>query len=263
MFVIDALPDSGNDSDCEAPKFEISAFKKFGSTSNSNPKVKEKNHNESIQLSSSLNAGKDYKGTYINFSNEGGNLHNHLKKQKEILQKTLDKNLKKSIVCSPDFEKLERVPTELSKCQRRKAARKEREKTTGDEWYNMRAPEMTEEKKNDLMVIQMRQALDPKHFYKRSALRKTNPKYFEVGTIVESPVDFYSSRIPKKQRKQTLVDELMADTEFRQYQKKKVVEIQKTQPSKYIRRKRPTHRQRVEARTLDTLKKTKKSKKKA
>lgn len=37
----------------------------------------------------------------------------------------------------------------------------------------------------------------------------------KVGTYEESPLDFYSSRLPKKQRKRTLVEELMADAEFR------------------------------------------------
>ena len=39
--------------------------------------------------------------------------------------------------------------------------------------------------------------------------------YLQVGTVVAGSADFYSSRIPKGQRKQTLVDELLADTEFR------------------------------------------------
>jgi len=38
-----------------------------------------------------------------------------------------------------------------------------------------------------------------------------------MGTIVESKADFYSSRIPKKNRKTSLVDELLADAEFRRY----------------------------------------------
>ena len=37
----------------------------------------------------------------------------------------------------------------------------------------------------------------------------------QMGRVVEGPADFYHSRIPKKQRKATLVDELMADAEFR------------------------------------------------
>jgi len=38
-----------------------------------------------------------------------------------------------------------------------------------------------------------------------------------MGTIVETRADFYSSRIPKKKRKTSLVDELLADAEFRRY----------------------------------------------
>ncbi|KAF8796681.1 Deoxynucleotidyltransferase like protein [Argiope bruennichi] len=169
-------------------------------------------------------------------------------------------NLKKSIVCQPDFDKHEGVPTIQSRRQKRKEAAKERDKTKGFDWYNMAAPEMTDEKQNDLLVLKMRQALDPKHFYKRSA-NKTNPKFFQVGTFVESPIEFYSSRIPKKQRKQTLVDELLADAEFRQYQKKKFTEIQQSQLPKYVRKKKITHRQRVEARNAEIQKKSKKNKK--
>jgi Fcf2 pre-rRNA processing len=44
----------------------------------------------------------------------------------------------------------------------------------------MKAPEMTEELKNDMQVVQMRSALDPQHFYKRNEM-KSIPKYFEVS----------------------------------------------------------------------------------
>ena len=37
----------------------------------------------------------------------------------------------------------------------------------------------------------------------------------QFGQVVEAPADFYSSRIPKKQRKSTMVEELLADAEFR------------------------------------------------
>ena len=37
----------------------------------------------------------------------------------------------------------------------------------------------------------------------------------QIGKWVEDPADFYSSRVPKKQRKQSVVDELLADAEFR------------------------------------------------
>ena len=48
-----------------------------------------------------------------------------------------------------------------------------------------------------------------------------------MGTVIEGSAEFYSSRISKKQRKGTLVDELLADAEFRKKNKKKYLEIQK------------------------------------
>ena len=40
---------------------------------------------------------------------------------------------------------------------------------------------------------------------------------------MDNPVDFYHSRVPKKQRKRTLVDELLADAELRRYDNKQIV----------------------------------------
>lgn len=56
----------------------------------------------------------------------------------------------------------------------------ERATTKGRGWYNMPMAEMTEEKKNDLMVIQMRKVLDPKRFYKGPDIRGALPKYVQV-----------------------------------------------------------------------------------
>ena len=56
----------------------------------------------------------------------------------------------------------------------------ERTMTKGHGWYNMPVAEMTEEKKNDLMVIQMRKVLHPKRFYKGPDIRGALPKYVQV-----------------------------------------------------------------------------------
>ena len=58
----------------------------------------------------------------------------------------------------------------------------EREKTKGKDWFNLPATELTEEKKNDLMVLQYRRALDPKRFYKAPDIRAI-PKYFQVREL--------------------------------------------------------------------------------
>lgn len=101
----------------------------------------------------------------------------------------------------------------------------EREKTLGKKWFDMKAPDKDDPARVDMELIQMRGVLDPKRFYKHQD-RKAVPKYFQMGTVVDEGTDFYASRLTKKQRKQTLVEELMADANIRQYNKKKYAELQ-------------------------------------
>lgn len=42
---------------------------------------------------------------------------------------------------------------------------------------------------------------------------------------MDSPLDFYNSRLSKAERKKTLVDELLADADFQKYNKRKYKEI--------------------------------------
>ncbi|KFP24697.1 Deoxynucleotidyltransferase terminal-interacting protein 2, partial [Colius striatus] len=184
-----------------------------------------KSKTDVLHLSSSIDPGLNIKklgGLYISFdtktSKPGLNASERLKDKKK------DQLLQRSII-TPDFEKKECVPPfRESLHQLKKQRRAEREKTTGDGWFGMKAPEITSDLKNDLKVLKMRASLDPKHFYKKND-RDGLPKYFQVGTVVDSPIDFYHSRIPKKQRKRTIVEELLADSEFRRYNKKKYQEI--------------------------------------
>ncbi|XP_023021778.2 deoxynucleotidyltransferase terminal-interacting protein 2 [Leptinotarsa decemlineata] len=156
-------------------------------------------------------------------------LHKKKKSEKVEAFKSIDrqevqKALAKSIL-TPEFEKLHVVPPfEVSERKLKQQRKKEREKTKGDKWFGLPATEMTEEVKQDLQVLQMRSVLDPKHFYKKNDL-KVLPKYFQIGKVMDSPIDFYNDRIPKKQRKKTLVDELLADAQFQKYNKRKYKEI--------------------------------------
>ncbi|XP_055580936.1 deoxynucleotidyltransferase terminal-interacting protein 2 [Falco cherrug] len=172
-----------------------------------------------LHLSSSIDPGLNIKklgGLYISFDAKKQKPESSVIKQ--LKEKKKDQLLQKSVI-TPDFEKKECVPPfRESLHQLKKQRRAEREKTTGDGWFGMKAPEITSELKNDLKVLKMRASLDPKHFYKKND-RDGLPKYFQVGTVVDSPIDFYHSRIPKKQRKRTIVEELLADSEFRRYLK--------------------------------------------
>ncbi|XP_011304395.1 deoxynucleotidyltransferase terminal-interacting protein 2 [Fopius arisanus] len=136
----------------------------------------------------------------------------------------LEKILKKSAI-TPGFEKLTRVPRyEVTRRQRKARAERERERSKGKKWFNLPATEMTDEVKHDLEIIQMRSVLDPKQFYKKNDV-KALPKFFQIGKVLDTPLDFYHGRLTKKQRKRTIVDELMADADFAKYNKRKYKEI--------------------------------------
>jgi len=98
----------------------------------------------------------------------------------------------------------------VGKRKLKKIKKDEREKTKGPEWFNLPAAEMNQDRKNDLDALQFRAALDTKRFYKRNSL-PTRPKYFQVGRIVDNPADFFHSRVPRKQRKKTIAEEMVAE----------------------------------------------------
>lgn len=146
-----------------------------------------------------------------------------MRMRKEI--NPLNKILEKTVI-KPGFEQLHVVPPyELSKRQLELHKRREKQKQgTGAGWFNMRAPQITPEIRHDLEILRMRSALDPKRFYKKNDMTSL-PKHFHVGKVIDSPMDFYSSRLTNKERKKTVVDELMADANFKKYNKRKYMEI--------------------------------------
>ena len=51
-------------------------------------------------------------------------------------------------------------------------------------------------------------------------------KVLHVGTVLEGPSEYFSSRLFKKQRKQTIVEEILGDKTLKDYSKRKYSEIQ-------------------------------------
>jgi hypothetical protein len=71
----------------------------------------------------------------------------------------------------------------------------------------------------------MRNVVDPKRMYKNPGKFKI-PEYSQVGTIVEGPTDFFSSRVNNKERSKTIVEDTLA-TEARSGKfKSKFLELQ-------------------------------------
>ena len=89
-----------------------------------------------------------------------------------------EETLKNVEEVAPGDSKFE-IKSKLGKKATKKANKLEREKTKGQDWYGMPATEVTDEIKRDLEVLKMRDALDPKRFYKKNSSKEL-PKYFQV-----------------------------------------------------------------------------------
>uniref|UniRef100_A0A182MLS8 Fcf2 pre-rRNA processing C-terminal domain-containing protein n=1 Tax=Anopheles culicifacies TaxID=139723 RepID=A0A182MLS8_9DIPT len=138
----------------------------------------------------------------------------------------------KGAVLTPNIEKTEDIAQlALSGNALRKLNKLDRKKTKGKNWFGMAAPEITTELENELTLIKMRSILDPKQAFKRLDKRRT-PKYFEIGKLIDSPLDHFNERGAKKLKSKSLVDELLADAEFQKANKRKYAESLERQKKK-------------------------------
>lgn len=74
--------------------------------------------------------------------------------------------------------------------------------------------ELELEEKLTIDAIRLRETLDPSRFYKKKSTENIS-KNFKIGTIIENPIEYYSGRATRREKKQTLVDELVADAEIK------------------------------------------------
>lgn len=135
-----------------------------------------------------------------------------------------DSDLAAKRVVRGDFEAESRLeptkPDKLTRKQRRDASRRRRESTAGSKWFDLPSKELEVEDKLTLDALRLRETLDPSRFYKKKS-SETIGKHFQIGTVIEHPIDYYSSRATKRERKQTLIDELISDAEFKKNVKRR------------------------------------------
>ncbi|OAF70985.1 hypothetical protein A3Q56_01240 [Intoshia linei] len=154
--------------------------------------------------------------SYINFDNL--NLTDEYKKSQKS---KIDQLMKKSIFnVTYDGQFL---PKDMKKPNKKDKLKNKEEKEMKD-WFSMKTPFLSFEAKNDLKLLHMRNVLDPKINYKADKTSEI-PKHFQIGTIVSSNADFYSSRLTNKQRKPTLAEEILCDFDKKKRLKKKSSEI--------------------------------------
>jgi len=101
----------------------------------------------------------------------------------------------------------------------------EHQKSTGEGWFNMKAPELTPEIKEDLKAIQLRHIIDPGRFYKKLD-QETIPKFFQIGTIMDNILDGKKNRLKKNEIKQSIAEEFLESDMVKKYSLRKFEELQ-------------------------------------
>ncbi|KAI5290240.1 hypothetical protein KEM54_002112 [Ascosphaera aggregata] len=83
--------------------------------------------------------------------------------------------------------------------------------SAGPEWFNLPKTDVTPELKRDLQLLRMRNVLDPHRHYKKDSSKGKIPEFSQIGTVIQGPTEFFSSRIVKRDRKKTFLDEVATD----------------------------------------------------
>jgi hypothetical protein len=106
-----------------------------------------------------------------------------------------------------------------------KKRREDHGQTTGPEWFDMKAPELTPELKDDLKALQLRNIIDPTKFYKKMD-RNGLPKFFQIGTIQDNILDGKKSRLKKSEVRERIAEEILETDVAKSYSLRKFEEIQ-------------------------------------
>ncbi|KAI1752431.1 Fcf2-domain-containing protein [Xylaria castorea] len=100
----------------------------------------------------------------------------------------------------------------------------------GPQWFNLPATDLTPQLRRDLQLLKMRDVLDPKRHYKKDTTRAI-PEFSQVGTVIPGPTDYFSARMTKKDRKRTLLEDVLATEDTTRRFKSKYGEIQAVKTS--------------------------------
>jgi hypothetical protein len=102
----------------------------------------------------------------------------------------------------------------------------------GADWFNLPRTSNDPQTKRDLQMIKLRSVLAMgKQHFKKDTRRDPFPEFSQIGTLVEGPTEFYSARLTGKERKRTLVEEVLSSGQALSKFKSKYNEIQERKSS--------------------------------
>ncbi|SJX61168.1 uncharacterized protein SRS1_12390 [Sporisorium reilianum f. sp. reilianum] len=100
-----------------------------------------------------------------------------------------------------------------------------------------------EQLRREVQALRLRNALDPKRFYRASAKNQAMPKFAQFGKIIASPLE-PKAVLSRQERGRTVVEELIRDAEAASYAKRKFSESQASHRSNYNGRRKPPSKKR-------------------
>ena len=203
-------------------------FKKYRKTSNEDNNEVEKN--EEIDDSKSE----------IEINNKKNNKNEDFLNEKEMLNTKKKANEIMSKYCTL-YNKNNSIKPLNDNYLEKKRKREENKNSTGPKWFNMKAPELTTELKQELKAVQLGRLSEPFQFHKKSD-RKGYAKFFQIGTIQDNILDGKANRLKKSEVKNRIAEQLLDfDLEqnftlrkFNEYQEqRKKIGLKKSKLNKY------------------------------
>ncbi|KAA8631328.1 hypothetical protein SMACR_08085 [Sordaria macrospora] len=123
----------------------------------------------------------------------------------EVVKPTLENKSKKLSV---------RVPQSKEKTKGPKT-------DAGADWFNMPRTNLTPQLKRDLQILRMREVVAMgKQYFKKDSRKDFVPEFSQVGTIIAGATDGRDSRLTRKERKRTIVEEVLGAEVVDKYKNK-------------------------------------------
>ncbi|CAK7203562.1 dTDP-fucopyranose mutase [Sporothrix eucalyptigena] len=101
----------------------------------------------------------------------------------------------------------------------------------GPDWFGLQKTDLTPEAKREFQILRMRGILDPKQHFRKDNRKNMIPKFSVFGTIVEGTAKGERDRLTRKQRKNTMVEEVLASQEYNPQFKRRYNKIQEKNAS--------------------------------
>ena len=159
------------------------------------PKTSSSNHPSNLRKSKLNNTA---------LSNESNAKNTFIQEEIRLAENTMNK----AITRRSNIERKNFAPP-LSTLDRRIRKKKKRG-NAGRSWFNMPSGKLTPENKMHFLMLKYRHMIY--RDYKPTKMKDDYiPQYFQMGTIIEGPTEFYSDRLTKKQRHKTWANEYLSN----------------------------------------------------